>query len=136
MSSLALSAHVEDAIRRALANSWSERTSAGFNPGLAPRSYCQCAQTTIVVFDRFGGDILKTHVLTVDGREIEHFYNRIGGRRYDFTADQFDMPNYWQEVSYQDTLSSRSEAAETLQPGQLEALRSAFSLSYEATNAG
>jgi hypothetical protein len=132
---LPLTARVEDAIRHALTNSWSERTNPVFDPVTAPRSYCQCAQTAIVVFERFGGDILRTRVLTLDGEAIEHFYNRIAGRRYDFTGDQFDMPNYWQTLKYQDIASSFSEAVATLQPSQLDAMRSAFTKQYEASNA-
>ncbi len=44
----------------------------------------QCDVTSLVIQERFGGEILKTDV----GGAI-HFYNRIGGDRCDFTASQF-----------------------------------------------
>lgn len=132
-----LTPQVEELIRQALIKSWSEKTSAGFNPN-APRSYCQCAQTAIVISEHFGGEILKTPVLTVDGSPSDHFYNRIGGCRYDFTADQFSMPNTWQPFTYQDIVSSCSEAADTLSadPRFLGAMRGAFKIAWEALNVG
>jgi hypothetical protein len=47
-----------------------------------------------------GGEILKTPV----GAEW-HFYNRVGGRVYDFTAEQFATP-----PDYRDLPSNRDEA--------------------------
>lgn len=43
--------------------------------------------TALLVQELFGGDFLKTPLSAGD-----HFYNRIEGRRYDFTASQFDQP--------------------------------------------
>ena len=56
--------------------------------------------TALVVQDALGGDILKTDV---DG--AWHFYNRIDGRRWDFTISQFERP-----ISYDDLPSDRDEA--------------------------
>lgn len=135
MSPQPISPQVEKMIRQALVDSWSEKTSPGFNAS-APRSYCQCAQTAIVVFERFGGEILRTQVLTVDGAVSDHFYNRIGGCRYDFTADQFLMPNTWQKFSYCDIPSSSSEAQDTLgvYTSYLSALRAAFNAAWKIRN--
>lgn len=50
----------------------------------------QCDVTAIVINEFFGGEILKTFV-----ERQPHFYNRINGIRYDFTASQFQMiPKY------------------------------------------
>ena len=57
-------------IRRALERSWSEETSVCFNPNIAPLSYGQCAQTAIVVFETYGGEILTTSVGKRDGGPI------------------------------------------------------------------
>ena len=119
----ALTDDIVDAIRRALQDSWSEHTQPAFDP--RDPSYNQCAQTAIVVFDHFGGDILRTQVCT-QSYEIEHFYNRIGWRRYDFTAAQFEIPYFRKPVLYRDTLSNVSEAQDTLQSTQLSAMRRAF----------
>ena len=55
----------------------------------------QCSVTALVVQDELGGD--------VDG--AWHFYNRIDGRRIDFTMSQFDSP-----IGYDDLPSNRQEA--------------------------
>ena len=109
-------------VRRALELSWSAETSVCFSPDAFP-SYGQCAQTAIVVQERFGGEILRTTGWHGRGN---HFYNRIAGKRIDFTADQFTMPNYSYALTYEDHLSSAAEAAEETLAGQVEALRRAF----------
>lgn len=113
-------------IRRALKQSWSDRTSVCFNPDIAPRSYGQCAPSAVVVFETFGGEMFKTSVKKHDGSSIRHFYNRIGGQRYDFTADQFNIPDYWHELSYEDVVSSAADAETETLPGQIEAMRTSF----------
>ena len=118
-------------IRQMLEQSWSENTSVCFNPAIAPLSYGQCAPTAIVVFERFGGEILRTGVQRCDGTSIRHFYNRIAGQRYDFTADQFDIPDYWRKVVYEDISSSVDEAITETLPGQLETMRSAFARAWQ-----
>lgn len=81
-----------------LRSAWSLETSGKWradNPGRG-----QCSVTALVVQDILGGGILKTRV---DGGW--HFYNAIGGRRWDFTASQFDAL-----VGYEDLPASREEA--------------------------
>jgi hypothetical protein len=73
---------LEVQIRKALESSWSDKTSFCYSPEF-PASYGQCAQTAIVVREKFGGEILKTRGWEENGK---HFYNRINGRRYDFTS--------------------------------------------------
>jgi hypothetical protein len=89
-------------------------------------SYGQCAQTAIVVCETYGGKILKTTVEKLDGSSIRHFYNEIAGERLDFTADQFEIPNYCKELVYADTESSVDDAYTELMPGQIEVMRLAF----------
>ena len=115
----------EDTVARietALRHSWSAETSVCFSPGAAP-SYGQCAPTAVVIQERFGGEILRTGGWPPNGR---HFYNRIDGIRYDFTADQFKMPGYSHSVVYDDIPSSASEAETEMLPGQLDTMRYAF----------
>ncbi len=38
-------------------------------------------ETSMLIFDIFGGEILKTHY-----KNGWHFYNRVNGRRFDFTG--------------------------------------------------
>lgn len=118
-------------IRRALEQSWSEQTSVCFNPSIAPLSYGQCTPTAIAVFETFGGEILRTEVQKYDGTSIRHFYNRISGQRYDFTANQFNIPDYWGELTYKDIQSSVSEALTEMLPGQMDAMRSAFVVAWQ-----
>lgn len=81
-----------------LRGSWSVESGGKWLPSNPARG--QCSVTALLVQDVLGGDILKTDV---DG--AWHFYNRIVGRRWDFTASQFEKP-----ISYQDFPSGRKEA--------------------------
>lgn len=119
-------------VRRALERSWSAKTSFCFSPDAAP-SYGQCAPTAIVILETFGGEILKTGGWPPNGR---HFYNRINGTRYDFTADQFSMPDYSHDVKYDDTLSSVAEAESETMFGQVDELRRVFRETFNEENAG
>lgn len=132
---LILSAAVLTRIRHALANSWSEKTSGCYNPSIAPPSYGQCAATSIVISETFGGEILRSEILRHDGSVARHFYNRIGGQRYDFTADQLDIPGYWSMPEYLDIPSDAAEAETELLPGQLVAMRIAFRMAMERGDA-
>lgn len=134
MTTAQLTADVQANIRLALEQSWSEDTSVCYNPSIAPVSYGQCAPTAVVVFEKFGGEILRTEVEKYDGTYIRHFYNRIGDQRHDFTADQFNIPDYWRNVTYKDIPSSVAEALTEMLPGQLEAMRSAFESALARVN--
>jgi hypothetical protein len=135
MKDTPLAAETQAMIRRVLQQSWSERTSVCFNPSIAPLSYGQCAPTSIVVFERFGGEILKTGVQRCDGASIRHFYNRIAGQRHDFTFDQFNIPDYWRKVIYEDIPSSVEEAISETLSGQLSSMRTAFAAAWQQQNA-
>jgi len=74
---------------------------------------------------------MRTEVKTYDGRCIRHFYNRISGQCYDFTADQFNDREYWGKLTYMDLLSSVSEALTEMLPGQIDAMRSAFAAAWQ-----
>ncbi|MGN7470752.1 YunG family protein [Brevibacillus sp. SAFN-007a] len=85
-------------LQRVLVQAWSLQSSSKWTPDNPARG--QCGVTALVVNDILGGEILKTQL--PDG---VHFYNRISGRRYDFTESQFKEP-----LVYADVLSSREEA--------------------------
>ena len=114
-------------VRNALERSWSAETSVCYSPD-AYASYGQCAQTAIVIQERFGGEIMRTTGWHGLGN---HFYNRIEGERVDFTADQFTMPDYSYALTYEDRASSAAEAEEETRPGQVEALRRAFRKAFD-----
>ena len=84
--------------------------------------------------EHLGGEILRTEVDKVGGGSVRHFYNRVAGERLDFTSDQFNIPGYWHEVSYQDVPSSVEEAKTELLAGQLEAMRVAFRRAIGGSN--
>ncbi|MDA9412461.1 YunG family protein [Bradyrhizobium sp. CCBAU 45384] len=103
-----------DKIQSALFKAWSLSTSSQWtaaNPAAG-----QCNVTALLVHELFGGDLLKTPLPAGD-----HFYNRIAGRRYDFTASQFDQP-----IVYMDLPTSRVEAELGATSSQLAELRAAF----------
>lgn len=72
--------------------------------------------TSLLIHELFGGDFLKTPLPAGD-----HFYNRIEGKRYDFTASQFDEP-----IAYMDVPASRADAALGATNDELAELRAAF----------
>ncbi|MDA9511342.1 hypothetical protein XI09_43160 [Bradyrhizobium sp. CCBAU 11386] len=87
-----------DDVQRALRKAWSLSTASQWtadNPAAG-----QCNVTSLLIHELLGGDLLKTPLPAGD-----HFYNRIGGKRYDFTASQFDQP-----IAYMDVLTGRVDA--------------------------
>ena len=114
-----------DKIKNALRKSWSRDTCLIFEEQYP--YYGQCAQTAIVIFEKFGGEILKTKGWPRDGGNWRHFYNRIDGVRYDFTAEQFsEIPDYKHDIEYEDIVSSVNEAETETDQNQIAALRNAF----------
>src|SRR6476469_6500553 len=101
-------------VQSALRQSWSAASSDQWtrqNPAAG-----QCNVTALLVHELFGGELLKTPLPAGD-----HFYNRIEGRRYDFTASQFDQP-----IAYVDLLTDRADAELGATSDQLAELRAAF----------
>ena len=103
-----------DELRRRLASAWSPRTASTWTPANPAKG--QCSVTAIAVQRIAGGDILKTP--TPDGL---HFYNRIGGVRFDFTAGQFA-----QSPEYRDLPSDADDALSDTSPEQVAALLEAL----------
>lgn len=88
----------EKIVKSLLKKCWSRESSSLWTVENPARG--QCGVTALVIQDCFGGEILKT---LVDGKN--HFYNKIDGLKYDFTADQFQLP-----PNYSDFPSSGEEA--------------------------
>lgn len=103
-----------DEIQKALRKSWSLATASQWTP--ANPAAGQCNVTALLVHELFGGALLKTPLPAG-----EHFYNRIGGDRYDFTESQFREP-----ITYMDLPASRTEAELGATSVQLAELRTAF----------
>lgn len=72
--------------------------------------------TALLIHDLFGAELLKT-----TQPEGDHFYNRIGGHRYDFTDCQFTHP-----ISYSDVVTTRVDAQLGATGAELEVLRKAY----------
>lgn len=103
-----------DDVQRALLKAWSLSTASQWtadNPAAG-----QCNVTSLLIHELFGGELLKTPLLAGD-----HFYNRIEGRRYDFTVSQFDEP-----IAYVDLPTSWADAERGATRDQLAELRAAF----------
>jgi hypothetical protein len=90
---------------------WSRESSSKWSAENPAKG--QCAVTSLVVQDLFGGSILKT--LTRGGM---HFYNKIDGVRWDLTISQFDYP-----IPFEDRPSNRDEAIADTTPAHYEALK-------------
>lgn len=103
-----------DDVQRTLHKAWSLATAGQWtanNPAAG-----QCNVTALLIHELFGGDLLRTPLSAGD-----HFYNRIEGRRYGFTASQFDQP-----IAYMDLPASRTDAELGATSDQLAELRVAF----------
>ena len=103
-----------DDIQSALRKAWSLSTASQWTPDNPAAG--QCNVTSLLIHELFGGDLLKTPLPAGD-----HFYNRIGGRRYDFTASQFAQP-----IAYVDLPANRAEAEQGATHDELAELRVAF----------
>lgn len=101
-------------ILECLRHAWSIDSSSRWTP--ANPAAGQCSVTALVLQDKYGGELLytETHV-------GPHFYNRIDGVRYDFTAEQFD-----DVLSYDDTPCSRDFAFTDCSYEQYFSLKKAF----------
>lgn len=103
-----------DDVQRALRKAWSLSTASQWTA--ASPAAGECNVTSLLIHDLFGGELLKTPLPAGD-----HFYNRIEGRRYDFTASQFDEP-----IAYMDLLTNRADAERGVAHDELAELRAAF----------
>ena len=110
-----------DEVADALRLSWSLASARQWtteNPAAG-----QCNVTALLVHELFGGELLRTPL-----PEGDHFYNRIDGRRYDFTESQFTEP-----VTYRDVLAARANGEHGATSSELAALRAAFERHYRSS---
>jgi hypothetical protein len=103
-----------DEVESALRKAWSLSTASKWTPNNPAAG--QCNVTSLLIHELFGGELLKTPLPAGD-----HFYNRIGGRRYDFTASQFDRP-----IAYMDLPTNRADAELGATNDELAELKAAF----------
>jgi hypothetical protein len=101
-------------VARSLSKSWSRASARQWteaNPAAG-----QCNVTALLVYELFGGELLKTHL-----PEGDHLYNWIDGQRYDFAESQFSQP-----ICYADIPTTSSEAERGATSSELAALKAAF----------
>lgn len=111
----------EAKVRSALAKAWSKDTAIQWteeNPASG-----QCNVTAAVIYDLFGGEILRTWI-----PDVWHYYNRIDGKRLDLTDSQFHAPGARFEAPslYDDDATTRQAALETIPDREYNALRKAL----------
>ncbi len=105
----------EECVRRALYESWSLQTARQWTK---ERPFDgQCNVTAAVIADLFGGEILCTPW----NERTDHYYNRIDGKNFDLTDDQFDAP-----IHYADTVSSHDKAAVGFTDAEYDSLKNAL----------
>lgn len=110
--------HIAD-LQSRLMDAWSLESSSLWRADIPARG--QCNPTALVVHDLLGGELLKTTTL-----QGFHFYNRIEGRRLDFTASQFSGP-----PDYQDLPATRDEIMTGTSNAQYEALRARLGMKQD-----
>lgn len=111
----------EQKLHSALKHSWSKRTAVQWtkqNPAAG-----QCNVTSAVVRDLFGGEVLRTKV-----SDTWHYYNRINGKRIDFTDSHFTASGalFSAPETYLDEVSSTVDAMQGISPDEYNILREAL----------
>ena len=111
----------ESRIRSVLRDAWSLETAVQWTPE-NPASG-QCNVTAAVIFDLFGGDLLRTRL-----PDVWHYYNRIDGRRVDFTDSQFDAPGalFAAPERYDDDPTTRDTAMTGIPQQEYDILKAAL----------
>ncbi|MEM8688034.1 MAG: hypothetical protein AAGF81_11930 [Pseudomonadota bacterium] len=108
-------------IRKALRQSWSLETAPQWSAENPANG--QCNVTAAVIYDLFGGEVLRTRM-----PGVWHYYNEIGGKRVDFSDSQFTDPGarFAAPDPYQDERSSRDAAMNGIPEREYQALKSAL----------
>jgi hypothetical protein len=87
-------------VQEALKQTWRSVDSLGFTRG--NQAYSKSGIISQLIYDIFGGEILKTHE-----KRGWHFYNRIDGERIDFTISEMSKFSIYNNA--EDILSSPEE---------------------------
>jgi hypothetical protein len=87
-------------VQQALNKTW----ALGGNPGNKSVTHTNglSSETSRLIYDIFGGEILKTHK-----KKDWHFYNRINGKRIDFTRSE--MVKSFENKRFEDLISTPDE---------------------------
>lgn len=111
----------ETAVRAALEKAWSLETAQQWSEENPANG--QCNVTSAVIYDLFGGQILRTRYPTV-----WHYYNRVDGQRCDLTDSQFIRPGnrFPAPEKYDDEVTDRKAAMEGIPQREYDALKKAL----------
>ena len=114
-------AYSEAAVRDALQLAWLKETAVQWtaeNPASG-----QCNVTAAVIYDLFGGEFLRPRP-----PDVWHYYNRINGRRVDFTDSQFSAPGalFSAPTCYDDTSAAREATLQRIPDRGYEILKNAL----------
>ena len=111
----------EERVRSALEKAWSLDTAKQWSKQNPANG--QCNVTSAVIYDLFGGKVLRTRY-----PNVWHYYNQIDGKRCDLTDSQFVRPDarFPAPVRYDDELSDRDAAMEGVPQREYDALRAAL----------
>ena len=98
------------------------------NPGITPDNSSDNDSSVIsrLIYDIFGGEILKTH-----NKRGWHFYNRINGERIDFTKSE--MIKSSQDYHFEDIPSNTDEIHDYLEQEQYSPFFMRFIREFEET---
>lgn len=109
-------------VQKALKKSW----KLDFTPKLKPKHPISNLDsvTSLVIYDIFGGEILKT-----PKKNGWHFYNRIDGKRVDFIKS--DMIESSKRICFKDILSNPEEVCNYFDTEDYSTLRRKFIREYE-----
>jgi len=111
----------ETRIRKALEGAWSLETAIQWSKENPANG--QCNVTAAVVYDLFGGEILRTRYPS-----FWHYYNRIDGKRVDLTDSQFSRPGarFSAPERYDDDVSDWNAAMDGIKPREYDVLKEAL----------
>lgn len=79
---------------------------------------------SLLVHDIFGGEILKTHF-----KKGWHFYNRIDGKRIDFTSTELN--NSYADIQFEDIPSTPGETCSYFEDAEYSTFLTRFIWAFE-----
>ena len=109
-------------VQKALKRSWALDTNPTWMPDNPADG--QGSVTSLLIYNIFGGDILKTHK-----KKGWHFYNRIDGERIDFTRPEMGKSS--EGNRFEDLPSSPDEANNYFEQEEYSSLFIRFIRAYE-----
>jgi hypothetical protein len=111
-------------VQEALKHTWAMENNPGWSPGKPANG--QSSLISQLIYDIFGGEILKTHK-----KKGWHFYNRIEGVRIDFTRSEIGKSS--EDNQYEDLPASQDETHNYFEQEDYLTFLMRFITSFEET---